>query len=451
MKKDHKLVMILNGAYRPINIKLKHIIGLQETYFLSELINLENIHGEDFFYSRKKVEMYFQLKEYSLRTIESKLQALKLIKVKRKGFPSKNYYKVNYKNIDLLINRTKQYLDKLDQSVYIKEVHQNYKVYQKTIATVPEISQSLKNQGTSYINKLIYSYKDKIDYSNLLLLLKIKNFKESSTSLKELKNNRTENLEVEKIEVKKKYPKIVQQKEKPKKEKPKVEPKYSITTQDYLAYNTLIGLGARKHNPGNKAEAETLDLIHQLLSPRCKNPYIPFYKKKDYSAYKLFDKVWTLDDLVESYNYHLANNGKVIKSISEFILTKYGVKVPFSPLLNNYREIQKKKEEYKSFNGTAKRIMDFIDQKTGRAKEFHPVLYQRTGHLVDSLTNRFSGNPNLLAPEDDLPYQFLQYLDEKLNKQNFKVPYMCSEQFVNEFAMDAQSKGKIVETRNLRH
>ena len=110
----------------------------------------------------------------------------------------------------------------------------------------------------------------------------------------------------------------------------------------------------------------------------------------------------------------------------------------------------KKKEQYGYFNGTAKKIIELVDQKTGNAKEFHPVLYTRTGHMVDDLTNKFSGNPNLLSPEDELSYQFIQFLDEKLNKSTFKVPFMCSENFVNEFVATAKSQGKIIETKNLR-
>lgn len=119
--------------------------------------------------------------------------------------------------------------------------------------------------------------------------------------------------------------------------KPKNVPKYTITTIDLRNYSEAKSIGATNHKADSKAECNSLDKIHALLSNQCRSPYWGSLVPKEYSDFK-----WNIDELLDAFKFQLAHNNKPIKSIGSFIFTEgYNGFESWSPLLKWHSDMKK--------------------------------------------------------------------------------------------------------------
>jgi hypothetical protein len=107
-----KLVWSFLGddAFLMVNKKLARLLGLNEAIYLSDLISKHkyfiknNNSGAWFFNTRENIEEDTCLSSYQQRQVEAGLIDKKLLVIKRKGVPCKNYFLINYRLIIRLLS-----------------------------------------------------------------------------------------------------------------------------------------------------------------------------------------------------------------------------------------------------------------------------------------------------------------------------------------------------------
>lgn len=95
--------------YLILNTKLAKIIGINEAIALCELMGKESYYAENnklsngyFYYTMKDFCAKFGLSRHSWSQVIHKLVCLKLIDCQRRGIPRKNFYKLNFIELDNL-------------------------------------------------------------------------------------------------------------------------------------------------------------------------------------------------------------------------------------------------------------------------------------------------------------------------------------------------------------
>ena len=180
---------------------------------------------------------------------------------------------------------------------------------------------------------------------------------------------------------------------------------------------------------------------------RCFSNFGALKSSDDKKIKKYMKKKWTSDEVVKTFKTYLKNNGYKYKSIAGFIICDFCKSGSYSPLVKTHMTPDTQEP---NFNGTAKKIQDFVIKKTGKSKEFSPGLYIKTGRFIDDIQEEYIGNPNLLYPETELSYHFFQYLNKKIDNSTFKIPFMCSEHFMLQFVDEASKNHQIIKRSNLR-
>lgn len=107
--------LLSSTAYLIVNKDLSRIVGLQSAALLADLISkqvyFDNKLGDSdyFFNTELNIEKDTTLSPYQQRACISKLKAIGLISVIRKGIPAKRYFKVNAGQVMQLLNN-KEYI-----------------------------------------------------------------------------------------------------------------------------------------------------------------------------------------------------------------------------------------------------------------------------------------------------------------------------------------------------
>jgi len=108
-----------NNGWIQCNKYLAKTIGIYESILISELISKYNyleennkINNEWFFYLKKDIEDNTGLSNHKAWKTMSHLQEIKFIDIKRKGIPSKHFFKILDDNIIKFIENPLQYIEK---------------------------------------------------------------------------------------------------------------------------------------------------------------------------------------------------------------------------------------------------------------------------------------------------------------------------------------------------
>jgi hypothetical protein len=104
------------GNFITVNKTLIKKLGLMESVLIGYFINQHNYFDsknmlnkdDEFFCKNEDIVEYTGLTEHFLRTAKQSLLEHKLIQIKKRGVPGKNFYKINYENIEKLFENNKQ-------------------------------------------------------------------------------------------------------------------------------------------------------------------------------------------------------------------------------------------------------------------------------------------------------------------------------------------------------
>ena len=153
MFKDLILELLSQDGYYTLNKKLVKLIGLENSFLLSFFIDKYKFFKEEFFYTKENILNDTRLTEYSLNSSLKFLRDNNLILIIKKGCPARNYYDINFKIIEELLQRspeTKE-IKKSKSNNGIKE-HET----QKELIQENE-TKSIKNTSTYYNQNTITS------------------------------------------------------------------------------------------------------------------------------------------------------------------------------------------------------------------------------------------------------------------------------------------------------
>ena len=105
MFKDLILELLSQDGYYTLNKKLVKLIGLENSFLLSFFIDKYKFFKEEFFYTKENILNDTRLTEYSLNSSLKFLKDNNLIFIVKKGCPARNYYDINFKRIEDLLNK----------------------------------------------------------------------------------------------------------------------------------------------------------------------------------------------------------------------------------------------------------------------------------------------------------------------------------------------------------
>ncbi|HSQ97522.1 MAG TPA: hypothetical protein VLL98_02265 [Rickettsiales bacterium] len=105
MLKDLILELLSQDGYYTLNKKLVKLIGLENSFLLSFFIDKYKFFKEEFFYTKENILNDTRLTEYSLNSSLKFLKDNELIFIVKKGCPARNYYDINFKRIEDLLNK----------------------------------------------------------------------------------------------------------------------------------------------------------------------------------------------------------------------------------------------------------------------------------------------------------------------------------------------------------
>lgn len=102
---------IRSNKYRIFNKELAHYLGLNESIYIAYLVDQDNYFNDeknnigDWFYKQQQY-IYFEtaIKEDTLRKLNSKLTNMNLIEIKKVGIPAKNYFRINYEELEKVLD-----------------------------------------------------------------------------------------------------------------------------------------------------------------------------------------------------------------------------------------------------------------------------------------------------------------------------------------------------------
>ena len=118
---------IRSDKYRIFNKELAHYYGLKESIYIAYLIdqdyffNKNNI-GKEFYKEQKYIYSETLLNYDDLRRLNQKLKNDKIIEIVKKGLPAKNYFIINYKELEKLLDESmksyQEFIQKLTEDPY---------------------------------------------------------------------------------------------------------------------------------------------------------------------------------------------------------------------------------------------------------------------------------------------------------------------------------------------
>ena len=168
---------VRSDKYRIFNKELAHYYGLKESIYIAYLIdqdyyfNKNNI-GKEFYKEQKYIYTETLLNYDDLRRLNTKLKKDNILQIVRKGLPAKNYFIINYKELEKLLDESmrsyREFIDKLIEDPYNSNSDSSRKI------------QDLSNENFGIINNKDINNKDSLS--------KDKEVSVNETSLKENEN-----------------------------------------------------------------------------------------------------------------------------------------------------------------------------------------------------------------------------------------------------------------------
>lgn len=174
---------IRSDKYRIFNKELAHYYGLKESIYIAYLIdqdyffNKNNI-GKEFYKEQKYIYTETLLNYDDLRRLNAKLKKDNIIQIVKKGLPAKNYFIINYKELEKLLDESmrsyREFIDKLIEDPYNSNSGSSRKI------------QDLSNENFGIINNKDINNKDSLS--------KDKEVSVNETSLNENKLNNNKDI-----------------------------------------------------------------------------------------------------------------------------------------------------------------------------------------------------------------------------------------------------------------
>ncbi len=103
MCKNLIIELLSQDGYYTLNKKLVKLIGLENAFLLSFFIDKYKFFNDEFFYTKENILNETRLTEYSLNSSLRFLKDNDLITIIKKGCPAKNYYNINFNEIQNLL------------------------------------------------------------------------------------------------------------------------------------------------------------------------------------------------------------------------------------------------------------------------------------------------------------------------------------------------------------
>jgi hypothetical protein len=361
------------------------------------------------------------------------LTKLGLVKIFRKGMPITNHIQLNVEKIEQLLNN--------------EQLSQNANELSKSDNRINKVLNNSSNEENfsfrkiaakpRSFKKLKLKQKENSSKGKIKPLLK----KKETVDLSKLNLN---SLKLKKIVLpSKKKDKTVDKKESlsvnPKKREPVPVKRHKYTRDDYQLYESLLRLGAMKHNEEKNSYALSMNTIHELLSPSFRNPYN--HSKIISDKYKA--KTWTQDEVIDVFKFYMEKSDKrKYKNIKDFICVNPFVRNSFSPLVMAHQE--KEKSDPNNMNGDDKVLFKEL-ASLNIAKNFDYVDIKNIITLIDLYTNGLKVNHSLSHMYFDNPiYAFSEFIQEQSRNVHFEPYWVKSEKFVERFVSEFTQRGVLI-------
>lgn len=160
----HVADRIRSNKYRIFNKELAHYLGLNESIYIAYLVDQDNYFNDEddeiggwFYKQQQYIYLETSLKEDTIRRLNNKLIELNLIEVKKKGIPAKNYFRINYEELEKILDKSMENFHELKKK---NDENLNNK-FPEIEGTIPlkKSEQAHLNEGdyinNKYINKEI--------------------------------------------------------------------------------------------------------------------------------------------------------------------------------------------------------------------------------------------------------------------------------------------------------
>jgi hypothetical protein len=222
---------------------------------------------------------------------------------------------------------------------------------------------------------------------------------------------------------------------------------YKYTNNDMLLYKSLIKEGATEHRLDSKTNNMTasyyytMDAIHEILDPKCRNPYSG---GKNINK-EFIDKIWTIDEVIDAFKYYVSVTDPTLlqyKNIRIFIYAIYSNSRSWSPLVKYFIDMNKTngsslEGDEKKFHSESKRL--FID------KYFDGTDIKRIIKMITSTCFGYVPNPNYRSTYfDSILYVFFEYVESRIRAKSFRPGFIGSLKFIQSFFDEYVTNGMLV-------
>lgn len=216
--------------------------------------------------------------------------------------------------------------------------------------------------------------------------------------------------------------------------------KHPETMSDIQLYNALVQAGATNHRKDTKSYSKTMDAIHELISPKFRNPYSKISSIPD--DYKVKD--WTYDEILDAFKYYLAKtSNKKYANIKQFIHFQSYNNKDWSPLVKFHMEMIKNSID--TLEGDEKVFMKEL-QEMNLNVDINAQNIRNSIKLLDLFCSnlRISQQLNHLY-YNNVIYAFSEYIRENVRRASFKIYYIQSESFLQNFVNEFKTRGVLVQ------
>jgi hypothetical protein len=215
------------------------------------------------------------------------------------------------------------------------------------------------------------------------------------------------------------------------KRKGRIAEKDIAVYQELLASNFII-----KHRKDSKAEIETLETIHRLLSPKLLNPFSKLHPEYKKTAFTSKQMIACLEINNERYKKKI--------NFATFVMNKFATAGPVSSMIF---ALKSKKKDTAPKSELAKKIYTFFKKKGIRDIDHTPVsVFNTAASRLEDIMQRYElhyGCNSVMYPFG-VRSVFQEFVQEKLNQSTFKLGYICGENFMEEFVREAKHRHAII-------
>lgn len=313
MKKLHQRPISYYPLYKDITGSLQGAVLLSQLmYWFSDKDKIYKTNDQ----FRKEIN----LTDHEMRSAKKAIQKIPFITTTREGLPAKTFYEIDWQIYEEF---TKEFITKQVGGISTNCAGGNSRTITESIKTETTTD---KNKDKSLLNDADASCEKKGN----VVVKKVRKRK-SSKIAKPTKIIKPTKIAKPIVPA----PDVSDRKVNKKKTTSKAKiakPGYLYNTTDERNYIMLTNAGCTDHvDKTTKTYFNTMNIIHELFTKDCKSPLLNA-SNFDYAK----DVVWTIDEVVEVFSFHLEIAPKPIRNIGQFIFNPgYGTKSkPFSQLIH---------------------------------------------------------------------------------------------------------------------